>query len=310
MKSLKISLISLLALAFVLGGCKKKDDENIEPAPQNDTTGMVKSINDEDLYTSSTDDILEDVGKFLNEDNLKGTQDLPCNTVLDSTIIQNDTMIFYLTFNGLNCNNTMYRDGQLVVRTDMSAIWPQEGAVIHVHWIDFKVTRVSNGHWVIIDGYHDYTNVSGGYLIHLGNGLDTIIHHVDGTVNLTFMNNSTRNWNVAREKVFTGSAGEFVRHVSGYGTADGYDNLVVWGVNRQGNAFYTQVTLPIERRQECLWQASAGVSIHQIPSLNQTFTITYGFDANNNPIQPGECAEKFRLDWELNNTGGYIYLWL
>lgn len=311
MRTLKLSALLAIIIGFMISGCTKVDTEPVNQQDA-DTSTMENLSYDEDLFLRATDDILEDIGEFLtNEaDQQKGVKKLPCGSTLDSTIYVNDTMYYYLTFDGLNCDLTLYRHGNAIVRTDMSAIWPQENATVHVELIDFKVTKVSTGRWLIFDGYHDYTNVSGGRLIHLGSGLDSIEHHIDGAVQITFMDNSTKYWEVARAKLFTGTYPDLILETWGYGTEGEYEDLVVWGVDRKGNDFYTQITLPVESRRECEWKPSAGILIHTIPAIDLIITITYGFDANNNPIEPGECAEKFKLEWQTSNSGGYIYLWL
>ncbi len=310
MKTLKLSILAIVITGLMISGCKKDETDTIDPEQQNDTTLMTDLSYDEDLFVRASDDVLEDIGKFLTSEKDREVLDLPCGSTLDSTIYVNDTMYYYLSFNGLNCNQTLYRNGNAIVRTDMSAIWPQASATVHVELINFKVTRLATGRWIILDGFHDYTNVSGGRLIHLGNGLDSIEHHTDGAVNVTFMNNTTKNWQVARAKLFTGTYPELNLETWGYGTEGEYDDLVVWGENRQGNDFYTQITLPIERRSECQWKPSAGIKVHTLPAKSLILTLTFGFDGNNNPIDPGECAEKFKLEWQTPNSGGYIYLWL
>ena len=309
MKNLKLTALFLLFFALVISGCKKDETEPI-PEKETDTSEMEKLSYDEDFFMRATDDVLEDVGNFLSSETQRDMQDLPCGSVLDSTIYQNDTMYFYLTFDGLNCNQTLYRHGNAVVRTDMSAIWPQANAVVHVQLINFKVTRISDSKWMIFDGYHDYTNVSGGMLIHLGNGLESIEHHIDGDVEVTFMDNTTKTWQVARAKLFTGTFPDLNLETWGYGSYGEYNDLVVWGVDRAGNQFYTQITLPVERRKDCFWKPSAGIKVYNLPDINTTLTLTYGFDENNNPIQPGDCGKKFKLEWQTINSGGFIFLWL
>lgn len=311
MKTLKFSILALLIIGFMISGCKKDESEQLlNDQQQTDTTSMEELSYDEDLFVRASDDILEDIGKFLTAEKDRETQQLPCGSTLDSTIYVNDTMYYYLDFDGLNCNHTLYRRGKAIVRTDMSAIWPQANATVHVELTNFKVTRLATGRWLIFDGFHDNTNISGGRLIHLGNGLDSIEHHIDGAVNVTFMDNTTKTWQVARAKLFTGTYPALNLETWGYGVDGEYDDLVVWGVNRLGNNFYTQITLPIERRSACQWKPSAGIKIHTLPASSLILTLTFGFDENNIPIQPGDCAEKFKLEWQTPNSGGYVYLWL
>ena len=114
-------------------------------------------------------------------------------------------------------------------------------------------------------------------------------------------------WNFARGKVFTCVEGELERAMSGLGSADGYEALMVWGTNRFGNDFYTQVIETVKRKQVCEWDPYAGVKIHHFPALERTSTITYGFNDDNEPIEEGDCPTKYLLEWETPNSSGFIY---
>ena len=127
-------------------------------------------------------------------------------------------------------------------------------------------------------------------------------------MNVTFDDNTTRTWNVARQRTFTGTIGQLNMTVDGFGADGSYNNLVVWGINRNGENFYTQITQSIVFRETCNWDPCSGVKIHQIPSDSKKATITFGYNDLNEPVVGDECPTKYRLDWEKGTHSGTVYL--
>ena len=158
-----------------------------------------------------------------------------------------------------------------------------------------------------LNGVRVYENVSGGLLSQLGSGVSSVVHKVTGAVSATFDDNSTRTWNIARQRTFTGTTGNYVMTVDGFGSADGYGNLVAWGTNRHGEAFYTQIIQSVVHKQACGWDPCSGVKSHQIPSDGKMATVTFGFDDNNQPVTGSNCPTRCRIDWEKNGQTGTIF---
>ena len=98
--------------------------------------------------------------------------------------------------------------------------------------------------------------------------------------------------------------------VDGFGTEGSYQQLVVWGTNRLGEAFFTQITESVVHKEVCDGDPCSGVKVHQIPSDNKMATITFGYDNNNQLITNGDCPTKYKLDWQKNNHSGTVYLFL
>jgi hypothetical protein len=124
----------------------------------------------------------------------------------------------------------------------------------------------------------------------------------------SFDNGTSRAWNVARQLTYTGTPGQFVLTVDGFGTSGEFANLVVWGTNRQGEEFFTQITQSVVHKQTCDWNPVSGIKIHQIPSDSKSATITFGFDSNNQPVVGDDCPTRYRIDWQKNNQSGTRYL--
>jgi hypothetical protein len=173
------------------------------------------------------------------------------------------------------------------------------------------MTRLSNNKTIVINSLKVHKNVSGGVIWQLGNTLTSVVHRTWGHATVELQDGTTKTWNVARQKTYTGvPPANLALTIDGFGSADGFENLVVWGINRQGENFYTQVIEPVVHQQVCGWDPCAGVRKHSIPSDSKSAVLTFGFNSENQPIGFNECPAKYRLDWQKNNNSGTIYLWL
>jgi len=310
MKTMNLFRLTMLVLAVAglsLTGCKK--DKNINPSA--DSSTLQQLSNDEQAVESASDESMNDVNLYLSGGSYKSSRMLPCNATIDSTAVVNDTLTIYITYNGLNCSGTLFRTGQVEIRKHVGMHWFQAGATVMVKHINFTITRVSSQKSITINSTKVYKNVSGGVIWQLGNGMDAIVHRTWGHVDVTFDNGTTRAWNVARQITFTGTMpNALILTLDGFGSADGLENLVVWGTNRQNETFYTQILQSVVHRQVCGFDPCTGIKKHSIPADAKSATLTFGYNSNNEPITGDECPTKFRLDWQKNNNSGTIYLWL
>lgn len=304
-KLLTLILLVTAILGLTLTGCKKENHNN-----NADPSSMQQLANDENRFQDGSDEAMNDVNLLLSGGNLKATTLWPCNATIDSTAVANDTLVIYITYNGLNCNETRFRTGKVEIRKHVGTHWGDPGATVIVKHINFSITRVSTGKTIVLNGTKTHQNVSGGHLWMLGNQLTSIVHKTWGSMTVTFEDNTTRTWNVARQKTYTGTLTNLVLTVDGFGQSGEFANLVVWGVNRQGENFYTEIQQSVVYRQQCDWAPVAGMKLHSIPADNKSALITFGFNSNNQPIGPAECPTKYKLDWTKNGNSGTVYLWL
>jgi hypothetical protein len=301
------SLLFLVAIAgFVLTGCQKDKQNDLTP----DSSSLQQLSKDENTLQTATDEALNDVNQVLSGSGLKSTNLWPCNATIDSTEIINDTIIFFITYNGLNCNETRFRTGKVEVRKQVGTQWHDAGATVIVKYLNLSITKVATGKTIILNGTKTFQNVTGGYIWQLGNQYTSIVHKVWGEVEATFDDLTTRTWNISRQRTFTGTLGALVMTINGFGTAGAYDNLVVWGVNRQGEEFYSQINEPVVFKETCSWDPCSGVRVYQIPSDDKSATVTFGYDNNNQLIVNGDCPTKYKVDWQKNSNSGTVYLFL
>ncbi|MCX6303430.1 MAG: hypothetical protein NT040_00540 [Bacteroidetes bacterium] len=311
MKSKNLFRLAFLALAIAglsLAGCKK--DKN--PDLSADSSSLQQLSGDEISMESALDESMNDVNNFLSGEGLKSTSFIPCNATVDSTATINDSITYYITYNGLNCSQTRFRTGKVEVQMQVGTQWIQQGATVIIRHINFTITKVSNQKTITLNGVKVHKNVSGGLIPQLGTGgITQVVHRTWGHVNVTFSDTTTRIWNIARQKTYSGHPPDsLVLTTDGFGISEGLGSLVVWGINRKGENFYTQIIQPVVHRQVCDWDPCAGVKKHSIPADSKSATLTFGYDGNNQLITGDECPVKYKVDWQKNNHSGTVYLLL
>jgi hypothetical protein len=298
------SLASLMFLGSVtFSGCSKDNEE----VAQVNTSSLEKLAADETNVEDITDDALTDVSWVMSGTGLKSTDRIPCNATVDSAGVVNDSITLYITYNGLNCRQNKLITGQVISKRKVGEFWGMPGSSVTLQFINYSVTRVSNNKTTVLNGKKLFTNVSGGFIWQLGTAITSIVHRASGAINTTFDNGTTRVWNFARQRVFTGTPNNLVLTVDGFGSADGYENLAAWGINRDGEQFYTQIAQSIVHNDVCDWRPVSGIKIHQVPSDGKSATITFGYDDNNQLVTNGDCPTKYRLDWVKNGQSGTLY---
>jgi len=298
-------MILVAAAALALTSCKK---ENINDGTANPAS-MEQLSADENNVENIMNDAENDVSSVMsNNGNYKSTEFLPCNATLDSLAVANDTVTMYITYNGLNCNGTRTRTGKIEIKKKVGTHWEQAGATIIYKYINFTVTRVATGKSVALNGTKTFVNVNGGHRWQVGTLITSYIQRASGSMTASFDNGTSRTWNVARQLTYTGTPGQFVLTVDGFGSAGEFENLVVWGTNRQGEEFFTQITQSVVHKQACDWNPVSGIKIHQIPADSKSATITFGFDTNNQPVVGDDCPTRYRIDWQKNNQSGTMFM--
>lgn len=301
-------MILVAAFALTFSGCQK---DPVDPAPDGNGSTSVQQISQDDTHLQKIDDDINlDIEVMMTGGGLKSTDWLPCNATIDSANIVNDTITYYITYHGLNCPETVYRTGKVEVSKHVGTQWYMPGATVLVKTINLQVTRVASQKTIVINGVKTHKNVTGGLLVQLGYGINTIVHKTHGFMTVNFEDGSNRTWNIARRIIYTGTLGSFVMGVEGFGQVGNYTGLVTWGVGRNGDQFYNSVSQTVHYVQACNFDPVDGIQSIDIPSKNKGATMTFGFDSNNQPVVPPACPTKFKLDWYHGQNSGTIFLWL
>lgn len=301
---LAVILVSAILLTFT--SCKKDnlDLGNADPAT------LEQLASDENDVESIMNDAAGDITSVMsnNGTGLKSTEWKPCDATVDSLAVLNDTVTIYITYDGKSCNNKHKRTGKIEIKKKVGTHWEQAGATVIYKYINFTVTRIGNNKKVTLNGTKTFVNVNGGHRWQVGTAITSYVEKVSGSMQASFDNGTSRTWNVARQLTYTGTPGQFNLAIDGFGTSSDYQNLVVWGTNRAGEEFFTQISQPVVCRQACGWDPVSGIKIHQIPSESKSATITFGFDSNNQPIVGTDCPTRYKVDWQKNNKSGTSYL--
>jgi|APCry1669188970_1035186.scaffolds.fasta_scaffold00004_40 hypothetical protein len=309
-KILSLGLFLAILVAFGTTSCKK--DKTTNPGDSN-TTSLQNLANDENQVSAATDEANSDINAVIGgTGGLKSTAGwhLPCNATIDSSTVLQDTITYYITYNGTNCRGNLDRHGKVEIKKNVNTRWHQAGAVVYYKFIDLRVTHVHSNKSVTLNGQKKYTNVSGGLVWMIPQYISSVTFKDEGYMNVTLADSTTKSWNLARQTTFTFSTtdNDYVLTVDGFGSAGGYNNLVLWGTNRNGEQFYTQILQSVVHRAHCGWDPCSGQKKHMIPGDSKGATLTFGYDSNDQPTT--DCPTKYKVDWYKGNKSGTLYLFL
>jgi hypothetical protein len=293
-------LALILSVSFLFTSCKKdkssvKDENETEFTQQSD---------DQAKFGSDVDAVADDLNGIIETSNTllgRGESALcNANVVVDS--ISNPRTIT-ITYNGADCSGLRTRTGTVTASIPATTKFKDAGAVLTVTITNLKITRVSDGRFLTINGSHTITNVTGGRLRDLSPGL-AIVHTItSNNMNITFDNGLQRSWNVDRKRTFTYNGG-LVITVSGNHTIAGNTKVSEWGTNRFGNAFITSIEQPLIVKQSCNFRLTEGQVKHEL--LGRNLTATFGLDAAGVPTGcPGANPYYMKLVW--TGTGGQSF---
>jgi hypothetical protein len=304
MKLLKTSrylLIFLFALA-VITACKKDAPEQIQP----DSSPVQQLTRDDSSVEGNLDAVFSDVALVLSTTK---KMDVPCGATLDSVVELNDKMYYYLTYDGLNCQETRYRRGKIWIAIKKNDSWLNKNTKVDVYFFDYEVTNVFDYSKTVTNGSADYTNVSGGIIAFLGSGINTVIHRINAYLEITFDGNpERRDWKLHKMMVYSGSPGNFQVAVNGFGNQQGQSNLLSWGTDREGRNFLVQCDESVVYRQACEWLPGSGILRYSYPEDKLQATVSFGYNNSNEHISGSECPTRYKLDWSQQGQSGTIFL--
>jgi hypothetical protein len=297
------STLGAIAMAFALSlpACKKGDS----PLPKDDDKQTTQSVtvqsDDQTRFSAemeSTDaEIIAAVeanADFTGRMDGAASTASTCNAIVT---LENTTTLrkMTITFNGTDCIGTGSRTGTVVISMPLNTRWKDAGAVMTVQISDLAISRLSDGKKMTINGTRKLTNVTGGKMTQLFS-LPGITHTITSSnMVVTFDDGTTRNWQVARKRVFTYNGG-VVLTVTGTHEAGGVTGITEWGSNRLGAAFTSAITMPLVFRQDCNFRLTAGSVTHRTGPF--TAAINFGLNAGGTPTScPGTGSFYYKLAW-------------
>lgn len=271
----KLALLPCLALAgtFFLQSCEKK----VEKKESLDDTELVVHSSDQAMMSGEMDAVTNEINVPL-ETTVTGRQE---NGLLCSATIVYDTANsqkkLTITYNGDDCPKYRSRKGVVEISIPAGVKWSDEGAEVTVKYIDLKITRNSDKRYIIINGTHKVTNVSGGISWHLAMGKASITHTITSSnMSVTFDDGSQRQWQVARQRVYTLQNGGSIT-ITGTHKEGSQNNVAEWGTDRFGKAFFTSITEPLVISGNCQYRLISGQLKHE--RALSTATLSFGLDA-------------------------------
>lgn len=294
MKTRFLSLVTIsTGILFLLGSCQK------ESSSKDYSSETSTHADDQNRFSGEVDAAANDVVLTLDatagfSGRGESIQSLICDATIDVDTLSNPRTIT-ITYNGTNCLGNRTRTGVIVVSMAQGVRWKNAGAQISVSFQNFRVTRVIDGKSLTLNGTQTYTNVSGGLLINLP-ALGTITHTISSSnMSLSFEDGSQRQWQVARQRVFTYNNGVVIT-VTGTHTQNGVSGIAEWGTNRFGNSFTSAITQPLVFRQDCLFRLGSGKVEHATSYFYAT--ASFGLDASGNPTGcPGTGPYYMKVVW-------------
>lgn len=303
----RFGFLMIAVIMFILAGCSK---EKTTTTGTSQTESLQQLSNDENNVANASNRASNDAEAVLSQQKLKSTESGPCNTTITIGGVVDDTISVDIYYHGADCDNTVIRSGHVIIKKKYDQDFGEAGAMVILTMNNFTVTKISTGKSLTLNGSKYFENVSGHYLYELG--LDSTVTSVVlrewGAITATFDDNTSKVWSLARQGTYTGSLIQLVITEDGFGSAGGYSNLVMWGINRNGEQFYSSITQSVVFKQVCNFNPCSGIIVHEIPGANKSATVTYGYDSNNNPITNGDCPTRYRVDWVIKDKSGIFFL--
>jgi hypothetical protein len=225
-----------------------------------------------------------------------------------------DTIVFTLVYNGFNTGHNFTRNGTVIIEKLKGVHWNSMGATVTFNYVNLAITKVSSGKKFTFYGSRQFENVTGGRIIDLGasGGPTSVERQITGQMQITFDDGTTRLWTISKTRTWTGTfpGSLTVTDGSAGASAGGYSDLIEYGTNRNGEAFYTQITTPVIYSENCGygWIPIWGVLVHSIPSVPKSAIITFGYNSSNTLVSMGTCADFYRLDWNVKSKTGTLYV--
>ncbi len=296
----------VLSVAITFTACQKdkssRDEKETELTQQSDD--QAKFSSDVDLVADDLNGVLESSNALLG----RGTNTTAniCNATVVVDSISNPRTVT-ITYNGPDCSGLRTRTGTVVASMPASMKWKDAGATLTVTVTNLKITRVSDGRFITVNGTTTHTNVSGGRLRDLPT-IGTIVHTINSN-NMTVKFDTSalqRSWSIAKKRTFTYNNGLVITTIGNH-TIAGNNKVAEWGTNRFGDAFVTSIELPLVVTQACNFRLTAGQVKHDL--LGRNLTVTFGLNASGAAVScPGNNPYYMKLVWSGPSGQSYTVI--
>lgn len=303
----------LLAGSLAFTSCKKRQAAKDEDGQSSADSRNVQSEND-----AAINDVNAEIGALTSlrgksansnavEEYYRAFGITATYYTVDTTNIQNGSIV--INYNGTVVSNRK-REGSIKL-TILDYVngkrWKQQGCIIQVDFMDYKVTRASDGKFVKLNGTQYYKNETGGswwefLFIKTQSSLGTSV--TGSNLNVTFDDGKTAVYNINRKFTFTLPNNILTCTGEGIGTSESLSSLENYGTTRDGDAFTSQVKTPIVWNVTCgAWAPIQGNVEIKVEDKDFTLNCTFGVDKDGNVVTVGSnaCPYGWKVDWKYKN---------
>ncbi|MDP2385590.1 MAG: hypothetical protein Q8M29_04410 [Bacteroidota bacterium] len=304
-------LFVLLSLIVSLDSCKKKKAFKNEDGQASEDNRNVQQ---------QTDNAVSDGDNVVTSyPSLTGKQIAPpkneifaaqCGFTVDLT--DSSAGSIKLNYDGVTVCSNRKRSGSIkltIQNYSQGVRWYDTAAVLQVDYIDYKVTRASDGKSIKFNGTHYVTNVIGGNIWTLIISGNPVIRTITGSnLQVTFDDGSVSTWNINRKYTYTktnvNGTDVYTCTGEGIGSYNGESNLENWGTTRDGDAFTSKVESPVIWNTTCGWWAPVQGKLNiKVSAKDFSLVVTMGINSSGDVVTPSanNCPWGWKVEWSYKN---------
>lgn len=310
-KKILLGLAALvLASGLVFTSCKKKKAFKNEDGQASADTRTAQGEND--AAVSDINDVISNQpllhGRTNGTQGTNGIMGNICGLSVDTNGAYMGSI--KLNYNGTTCNNRT-RTGSIhltIVDYAQGKRWKHAGCVLKIDYMNYQITRASDGYSILFNGTQYITNVSGGTWFELlFMGQANLVHTVTGNnLNVSFNGTGTAIYNINRRFTYTYNSTSYVITCTGegIGSSNGVNNLENYGTTRDGDAFTSEVLTPVVWNTTCgAWAPIQGQVKIKVDSKDFALDCLFGTDASGNAVSVGsnQCPYGWKVEWKYKN---------
>lgn len=296
------ALLGATIACFIMAGCKKKDDPAPTPNPTNntpaETTQQTLRSSDHSNVDNESNQAMDEANTAMSEVSTMREVQSICGADIDKS----DTLIgiIRLNYDGVTVCSGKKRAGQIVIQLPYNGTnvtpWSTMGAVAKLTFNNYKITYVSTGKTLTLNGTHSVTNVNGGGWIQLYFLNQPIVHKVRADMEITFEDSTTREWHSAIKRTLDYTGGVLKSSVVSDTSTTDYPSLAFWGKDRYDQTFSIDMPYPFSYKiidpANCLFKPTGQLFFHW---STKVLKIIYG--VNSDGTTATTCPYGYKFEW-------------
>ena len=278
--------LTTIVAALSITSCKKSDD-NSTPSPVTSTDDQKNQSSDQSAFSEASNETMNSANSGLASNSAARAAAGSIAIVANADVKLNltkDTLT--VDFKGDNEDATRTRSGKMYVYlSNKTERWYTQGAKWTIDYgTGVTVTRKADGKKVKLTGTLTVVNRTGGNVYAAIGASDSVAHQIDGTLKLTFDNETTaREWTVSRIRTVAKAGAAyritFIGNGANTAASGNFNNVSEYGTTRFGTAFTATIDKPLVL-ENCggKYKIVAGVVTHH--RLSKDITVSYGVNSS------------------------------